>query len=240
MFTLDPLDERYFLPGAEHVTIGLSPWNGRYKPRYIEALTTWARQAFGKVDVFVPGYQAAHTLVAAGFPVSEAVRRTRRTINKLRNPALRALTAAGEPEPEKHVLTWTQLHSRPEYQRGLARVHEAYEHNPAVRGACRSTARAAIDRMDSEPEITDERIDLAVGYALAELPLVLDGPEVYQVESTMFVYHKEMELLDPFLRPGAPVRPAPGQGYAVVTDREENDHERRRADPAAAVPVPAR
>ena len=219
MFTLTPLDhqQRYFLPDADHITVGLSPWNGRYKPRYIEDLVTWVYRRCGKVDVFVPGYEAAHTQAAAGRPVREAVHLARRAINQLRNPALRALEAVGASDPEQHVQSWTQLHNRTAYASCLKQVRAAYREDPEVRAACRATAHAVITHLRDDAEITDHDIDLAVGYALAELPLVLHGPLVYGVKSSMFLYHREMELLYPFFRKDAPLSPAPGQGYAIVT-----------------------
>ncbi|MDT8914502.1 tRNA-dependent cyclodipeptide synthase [Amycolatopsis sp. PS_44_ISF1] len=220
MFTLTPLDRRFFPADPEHVTLGLSPWNGRYKTPYIKELVTWAYRRFGRLDVFVPGYEAAHTLVAGGYPVGESVHRARRAINRLRNPSVRALAELGVADPASHVRTWTQLHNRPAYVHGLELARQAYESDPEARAACRATAHGAISRLEDHSAITDAHVDLAVGYAIAELPLVLHGPEIYGVKSTLFLYHRDMELLHPFLRPGAFLPPAPGQGYAIVTDQD--------------------
>ncbi|UQA92325.1 tRNA-dependent cyclodipeptide synthase [Streptomyces halobius] len=176
-------DSRNILNRAEHVLIGLSPWNGYYKPRTVEALVEWACANFAAVDVFVPGYEAAHTLTAAGLPPREAVHRTRRAVSQLRNPAQRALRRTGITDPELRFHSWTQLVNRPAYQHTLKRVRHAYRTDEAVRRACRLTARGAVLHAAGH-EPTEQQIDQAVSYAIAELPLVLDAPAIFETEST--------------------------------------------------------
>ncbi|WP_331770352.1 tRNA-dependent cyclodipeptide synthase (plasmid) [Embleya sp. NBC_00888] len=211
---------RSVLERAEHVLIGLSPWNSYYKPRVVEALVGWASANFARVDVFVPGDEAAHTLAAAGAQPTEAVRRARYAIGRLRAPARRGLKRAGVPDPDLHLHSWTQLSERPPYQRCLKRVRDAYHTDEAIRGACRRTARAAVRHLAGR-EPTEEQVDQAVGYAIAELPLILDGPNIFGTKSSLFVYHREMDLLSPFISgSSSALRPAPGQGYAVVRSPE--------------------
>ncbi|MEU3062899.1 tRNA-dependent cyclodipeptide synthase [Streptomyces subrutilus] len=223
MFSLSPLSggETFFPDRCDHALIGLSPWNGRYSRRYIEALVTWAHARFPRVDVFTPGYEAAHTLVAAGFATAEAVHRARRAGTQLRNPALRALRDAGMVQPERHVHTWTQLHARPAYTRARHRVQLAYAADPAVRRACRRTAREAV--RGAGRSVPDESaIDLAVGYALAELPLVTEGPSIFDVSSSVFLYHRDMELVHPLVSgESKALVPHPGQRYAIATWEDE-------------------
>ncbi|GBG40587.1 tRNA-dependent cyclodipeptide synthase [Mycobacterium montefiorense] len=208
--------------GAEHVLLGLSPWNSYYKPATIDALVGWACSHFTKVDVFLPGYEAAHTLTAAGIDAPEAVRRARRAVTQLRNPARSALERAGV-SPSKHLHTWTTLANRPSYVTARARVEDAYRDDPEVRRACRLTAREAVRHASGGHEPTDAQIDQAVSYAIAELPLVVNGPEVFGTKTSVFVYHRQMDLLAPLIA-GKTIRlrPAKGQGYAVVT-RAQND-----------------
>ncbi|MFI1385681.1 tRNA-dependent cyclodipeptide synthase [Embleya sp. NPDC020886] len=216
------LGSRSVLERAEHVLIGLSPWNSYYKPRRVEALVRWGCANFVRVDVFVPGDEAAHTLTAAGVQPAEAARRARYAVGRLRSPARRGLRNAGVAEPEHHLHTWTQLSERPAYQHSLKRVRDAYDMDEAVRAACRHTARGAVRRVAGQ-EPTEEQIDHAVSYALAELPLVLDGPAIFGTTTSLFVYHREMDLLAPFINgESTDLRPAPGQGYAVVRPPDQD------------------
>lgn len=212
---------------AEHVLLGLSPWNGYYKPRTIEALVGWACGRFATVDVLIPGYEAAHTLTAAGFAAPRAVHRARRAVGQLRAPARRALAQAGVADPERHVHTWTRLADRPQYAAARARAEHAYRTDPAVRRSCRTTARGAV-RHAAGIEPTETQIDQAVSYPIAELPPVVDGPGLFGTQTSVFVYHRRMDLIEPLITGEATgLRPADGQGYAIVTragdDRREVD-----------------
>ncbi|MEW2577324.1 tRNA-dependent cyclodipeptide synthase [Streptomyces syringium] len=86
---------RHFPERAEHALIGLGPWNIHDTSAVTEALVEWACVHFKTVDVVVPGYEAAHVLVATGCPPRTAVIRAQRATSRLRNPAQRAFNLAG-------------------------------------------------------------------------------------------------------------------------------------------------
>jgi cyclo(L-tyrosyl-L-tyrosyl) synthase len=202
----------------DHALLGISPWNSYYRPRRIEELVAWACREFRSVDVLVPGYEAAYTLMAGGTETLEAVHRARKVGPQLRNPAYRALQRAGVADWQRRVHSWTELANRPAYAALRAAAEEAYVHDPVVRDACRTVARTAVRHAAGGEERADARIELAVRYALAELPLLLDTPAILSVPSSVFVYHRRIELVEPVVDGRSThLAPAPGQGYAVVT-----------------------
>ncbi len=217
-FTVRALTEqgRLLLQRREHALVGLSPFNGYYKPRQIRRLLTWCHQVFARVDVFAPGYEAAHTLTSAGLEPREAVHRARRATSQLRNAALGALRGCGVADAEDRVHTWTMLANRPAYARLHDQVRRDYHHDPVIRTACRETARAAL-RTHSPHDPSERQIDGAVSYPLAEIPLLLDSPAIFRVDSSVFVYHREMTSFTPLiLGRSASVRPNERQGYAML------------------------
>ncbi|MFE0047707.1 tRNA-dependent cyclodipeptide synthase [Streptomyces albireticuli] len=214
-------DSARLLERGEHVLLGLSPWNGYYRPRTVEALARWASARFTTVDFIVPGDEVALTLTAAGWPRERAARRAHRAVKRLRNPAVRALAHCGTDAPERHVRTWTELAADARYGVLRDEVEHAYRTDPAVRRACRRTAALAVQHAAGGQAPLREQIDHAVGYALAELPVVLDSPALFHVGTSVFVYHRPMDLLAPLLTgEAASLRPAPGQGYCVVTAQQ--------------------
>ncbi|MFE7116152.1 tRNA-dependent cyclodipeptide synthase [Streptomyces sp. NPDC057654] len=202
---------------AEHALIGVSPFNGHYKPKVVEALVEGALESFEKVDVLTPGYEAAYTLTAGGMTPPEAAHRVRKATKQLLNPARRALLRAGVTEPDRHLHTWTQLANRPAYTRLRHQVRKAYETDPAVRTACRAVTRDAVAAV-SEGEPDEQQIDIGVDYPMAEMPLFIDTPSVFGVDSSVFVYHRRIQIAEVLLS-GAPhdLELAPGQGFAVAT-----------------------
>jgi cyclo(L-tyrosyl-L-tyrosyl) synthase len=222
-FTLTPITdgEDFFSEHSDHALLAISPWNGRYKPAYIKALIGWACSRFRRVDAFVPGFEAAHTLIAAGWDPGEAVRRARRAIKQLRNPAWQALREAGLREPRVHVRSWTQMLANAPYAAALRRARAAYHQDLAVRRVCRDTARATIRNVSGQ-EPDRAQLDVAVSYPIAELPLVLDAPRIFGVASSTFIYHRDMELIHPFVSGDSALTPCAGQGFAIATPVDED------------------
>lgn len=164
-FSLAPLDSAtgFYSADREHVLIALSPWNG------------------DSLDGFVPGYESAHTLTAAGWDPARAVRRARRASTQLRNPARRTLAALGY-HPDRHVHSWTQLHNRFSYLAGLREARRAYADDPVVRRACRGTTRVAVVWMLTRGD------DIAKVFADSRLSRNLQAlaPRMAGVDSTTF------------------------------------------------------
>ncbi|ARZ72377.1 tRNA-dependent cyclodipeptide synthase [Streptomyces sp. HU2014] len=215
------------LMAAEHALIGLSPWNGYFTARRVETLVEWAAGAFRRVDVFIPSYEAAYTLIAAGVAPAVAVGRARRAVKKLRGPAQRALLRAGCGEGRVH--TGTSLAARPRYLRLRRTVERTYHQDPGVRAVCRAVGRSAVagalaahartasrPEPEREPGLSEERLDTAARYAWAELPVMLDSPGIFGVSSSVLVYHRRTPLMESLLQDDSALRPAPGQGFVVV------------------------
>ncbi len=218
-FTVRTLSRRHqrILNRAEHVLIGLSPFNGYYKPRLVRDLVAWGHHHFDRTDVFIPGWETAHTLTGAGMSPRDAVHRSRRAAKRLRNAAVDALRSCGDTEPHTRVHTSTTLASRGAYTRLHERVRTEYARDPVVRAACRETAREAL-RTHCDGQPSEQQVDLAVSYPLAELPLILDSPAIFATESSVVVYHRELGPLTPLILGRSPtVWPVAGQGFAVVT-----------------------
>ncbi|MFH8789248.1 tRNA-dependent cyclodipeptide synthase [Streptomyces roseoverticillatus] len=227
------------LMAAEHALIGLSPWNGYFTARRVESLVEWAAGTFRAVDVIIPSYEAAYTLIAAGVEPSVAVGRARRAVKKLRRPAQRALLRAGCGEGRIH--TGTSLAAVPRYLQLRRTAERTYHRDPGIRAACLDVARAAVagvqgrimaqpqsverpelseerPRMSvARPQLSEERLDIAVRYAWSELPFMLDSPGIFGTASSVLVYHRRIPLIEPLLRDDAALRPAPGQGFVVAS-----------------------
>jgi cyclo(L-tyrosyl-L-tyrosyl) synthase len=238
VFTLDWLAET--AAHHDHVLVGLSPQNGRYKPEYIRDLIFWLRPRFRSIDVVIPGFEAAYTLVAAGDPPAQAVRRARRAYRQLRNPAVRALADLGVPDPARHVTSWTRLHANAAYRASLIRSRKAYLTDRRIRAACRAMTAEVVGNAADGRSVTPGDIDVAVRYVIAEIPLLTDGPSVFDADRSVFVYHRPTPLVAAIADGGSILTAAPGQTWAVVSQEEANHGEHRRTGTPAAIPVPAR
>ncbi len=210
---------------ADHALIGLSPFNSYFTPQTIKNLVTWAAKHFSAVDVFMPGYEGAHTLTAAGITPQKAVNRIRQANKMLRNPAISALASCGIPDPECRVHTWTQLLNRSSYRNLRELVRASYTTEPVIRHAHRQISQAVVQRV-SKTTPTEQQIDEAVGYSIAELPLFLDSPSIFGVSSSVFIYHRSFEIIKFLVNNSSILKVASDQGFTVVMPAEAGEEER--------------
>jgi len=225
---------------SDHVLVGLSPQNARYKPEYIRKLIFWLHPRFRSMDVVIPGFEAAYTLIAAGHPPAQAVHRARRAYRQLHNPAVRALTDLGVPDAPRHVMSWTRLHATAAYRAALVRSRSAYLTDQPLRRACREIAAEVVGNSTEGREVTADDIDTGVRYVIAEIPLLTDGPSLFGVTDSVFVYHRVTPLMAEIASGTSTVTVDPGQGWAVVDHREANHDEHGGTGPSAALSVSPR
>src|SRR5262249_32830323 len=149
---------------SDHVLVGLSPQNGRYKPEYIRRLISWLHPRFRSIDVVIPGFEAAYALVAAGYPPARAVHRARRAYRQLHNPAVNALAARGVPAAGGPVMSGTGLHATAASRAARPRSRIAYLPDPRIRGACREMTAEVVGKAAGRHPVTAADIDVAVRY----------------------------------------------------------------------------
>lgn len=200
---------------AEHAVIGLSPFNGGFNPHTVQGLVAWGVGHFRRIDVLLPGYEAAHTLVAAGARPLDAVRRLRHALNALRNAATRQLQECGIDRPEQRVHTWTRLQDRAAYLDLRRELERRSRREPWLHQACESAARNAVAGSGGAVA-SDSAVQYAVQYALAELPFLVDSPSIFGAASSVFVYPRPIPLVHALLERDDALPRHRGQGYVSV------------------------
>lgn len=214
---------------ADHALIGLSPFNSYFTPQRIKSLVTWAVKHFSRIDIFMPGYEGVHTLTAGGINPKRAVHRARQANNMLRNPAINALASHGVIDPEYRVHTWTQLLNRNTYRNLRELVRTSYMTEPVIRQAHRKISHAVIHRISGTTP-TEQQIDEAVGYSLAELPLLLDSPGIFGISSSVFIYHRPFDIIKSLVNNSSILKAVPNQGYIVVIPTEQTSSSGSKAE----------
>jgi tRNA-dependent cyclodipeptide synthase len=216
--TAEPLtaDCRRVLEFGECILVGLSPYNSFFRPAAVETLVTWAAARFDRLEVLLPGYEAAYAAIAAGRAPRDAVRSARRAVQQLRTPARRALAAAGRPYPDALVHTWTRLVTRPRYRELRAVAEHAYRTSPELRALCDETSREGlVSALGREP--TPDEVARNLGYVLAEVPFFVDVPGIIGAQTAVFVYNRPSPLVEALFAGVVPeLTPARGHASAVV------------------------
>lgn len=71
------------LAQRDHLLIGISPFNSKFSPKYVESLIQWGASNFKKIDILLPDIESAFLILqSVGNPLTKALKKTRKEINR--------------------------------------------------------------------------------------------------------------------------------------------------------------
>ncbi|WP_051854651.1 tRNA-dependent cyclodipeptide synthase [Streptomyces sp. NRRL B-1347] len=86
---------------------------------------------------------------------------------------------------------------------------------PGFRDLCLDASRCVLaHRMPGEP--TEDQVGEAVRYFLADIPLLVDTPQITGAETSVYVYHRTTPFVEALFEHRLPWSPSPHQGYVVL------------------------
>ncbi|MEU9708439.1 tRNA-dependent cyclodipeptide synthase [Streptomyces sp. NPDC047967] len=211
---------RKVVEAGEAIVLGVSPFNGFYRPSTVESLVDWSAERFRHVYVLLAGPEAAQRFVSRGLPPRRAVNKVKTAVHQQRRAACRALLAAGCSDPNAYALVWSRLAVSPRYRELRAAAAHAYDTVPSVRDTVRSMVSEAVAPTPGALP-PPEAIEANAPYVLAETPILVDAPRILGHEYAVFAYHKPMPLHELLATGVVPeLTPRPGQACARLTLRE--------------------
>ncbi|MCC2930895.1 cyclo(L-leucyl-L-leucyl) synthase [Bacillus mojavensis] len=222
-FTAESLTQncREIFERRRHVLIGISPFNSRFSEDYIYRLIEWAAAEFDNVSVLLAGHEAANLLEALGTPRGKAERKVRKEVSRNRRFAERALLAHGGHPSAIH--TFSDFTENTAYQLMRHEVENAFFEQPHFRHACLEMSREAIIGRARGislmmEEISEDMLNMAVEYVIAELPFFIGAPDILEVEETLLAYHRPWKLGEKISNHEFSIRMRSNQGYLVVQE----------------------
>jgi cyclo(L-tyrosyl-L-tyrosyl) synthase len=194
--------------------IGISPFNSYFSLERIQAIVEFCARDERPVALFIPDDVTRFTLQARGYTAGDALRKTRRQIQYLRNKIDRAVDGRRVP-----VIGCAELESNSAYAQHHALFLQAFENDLPFREKCLDTTRWVLSAKEDE-EVGMEAALLGVRYLLAELPLFFNAPVILGAREVVFVYHQCPDLIAGMYR--QPTRPfvSPGQGFGVLSNQD--------------------
>lgn len=190
--------------------IGISPFNSYFSTERIKAIIEFCERDARPIALFIPDEVTRYTLQARGYAQDQAIRKTRRQVQYLRNKIARA---AGDRC--LRVLGCEELGANPSYMQYHATLRNMFENDPDFRQGCLDTTRWVLAA--SENEVVSEQAELrGVRYLLAELPLFFHAPDILGDEHVVFIYHQcPTFIASMYQEPGSGFV-ASGQGFGML------------------------
>ncbi len=205
-----------------HAVIGTSPFNSYYSEGRLTELLAWANKHFDRVDVFIPDTPTVWTLEAGGYAPEEATHKTRRQVRYLNNKIGRACEAVGTVANRLGLLPWTQVARLDRYAASEQRCRNAFATDREFQLECLAATDDVLQnrRREGHEPSHDQRLG-AVDYIMAELPLILYGPELFDVQTSTFVYHRSLRLFERIFSGDFSIGPSTGQHFVIAQQLAE-------------------
>ncbi len=200
------------------VVLGISPFNSYFSEQVIAEIANWASAAGCDYYLYIPDGPSIFTLRAMGYEANKAIRKARRQCNYLENKIYKALGKLGQTDEEitLRVLNSGRLDGDSVYRRILAQVYDLWQKNEAFKQGCISTAHWVLrNQRRQQYVLSNEALELAARYFLAELPLFLRSPEIINSPSAVFCYHQCPEFVRTLYQHGAYGLLHESQGFVI-------------------------
>lgn len=171
-----------------HALIGISPFNGYFTTSNIEKTLIWAHSNFRSFDVFTMDKASKYNLIAMGYSEDEAIKKTKKQDQHLKNKIMRGLKNTGfsESVAEKKIVLISKLCDNGQYIELYKYCRNLFRSNSFFRDDCLHASKQIL--LDKTDRITDELLDVSVQYLLEELPVWINTPHILGVPFSVFVY----------------------------------------------------
>lgn len=208
-YSISPLEK------IEHALIGVSPFNSYFTESNLEKLFRWAISNFKNINIFIPDEISAYTFQAMGYSEKRAKKKTRRQDCYLRNKVIKALIAnkISESEARNKIIYLSHLIYKAEYLEVYNSCLKLFETDEFFRNGCLATSKWVLSNKGI-PNSSEDLINMAVKYFLAELPMFLDTPKILNVSSSFFVYKDIPNFLEIIYNKKLLV--SPKQGFLTI------------------------
>jgi|GEM_PF-1308949 len=224
-YTEEPASERCreILNRREHALFGISPFNSYFSERNIRKLIQYAHKNFKDWHLIIPDNLPYFNLRAVGYTHEEAHKKQSHQNNRLLNKVARAFSGIqiSKEEMSRKIALVSSFISHPVYCNLHKICSKLYEEDNSFRNECRNLARAAL--RSYTPDNEESALDLASGYLIGELPFVLNTPELFEVPSSLMVYHQRIDFFANVYKSTGYGLLSHSQGHIVLKFYEESN-----------------
>jgi cyclo(L-tyrosyl-L-tyrosyl) synthase len=203
----------------EHALIGISPFNSYYSEENLKKLFSWGLSTFKRISIFIPDGISLYTLRAMGYSEEKARKKTHSQDRYLRNKAIKALLKNGlsEKEAKDRIIFYSDLINNERYAKFHDIYNNLYESDEDFREGCLTVSKKTLGYAQNFANIDRESLHIAVKYFLDELPVLLNGVEILNLKSALFVYKDVIEFIGRVYNDTLFSHlPSPFQGYVGV------------------------
>ncbi len=209
----------------DHLLIGISPFNSRFSPTYVESLINWGHSEFKSVDILLPDEDHSGLLLNDGVHTPEKIaRKVRKELRRHRRTISEVINSLGQRAQHTRLMEFSDFFELQEYKVLRAEVDDAYVKSEPFRTACAAMSQQAILGRQSgcnatakPPSEVAKHIAFATRYILAELPFYLDTPKMMGTSTSVFAYHRIWPIGESLWAKKFPLNVGKSQAHGILS-----------------------
>lgn len=179
---------------ADYAVLGISPFNSYYTREVITDLINVVSSHFIQWKIFIPDEITKFTLQAMGYTKKNAEIKSNKQIRYLKNKVYSSLKTIFKDESiiDNKIIGMKDLNNNLIYLDRYNLMLDFFNSNDEFRSFCLEFGGEALKgvRGNYHKLVSEAEKLLASQYLLAELPLFCYLPEIFQMPTACFIYHK--------------------------------------------------
>jgi cyclo(L-tyrosyl-L-tyrosyl) synthase len=187
---IDKASEEIFKRG-QHVVVGISSSNSYYSEKNIYNTIQWAKENFKDLLVFAADGISYYNFLSRGYTEKEAQKKTKHQDGLMRNRIFRSFDALDIPR-EKLIL-WEDKKLDPNYQKLADFYAQETVQNMEFMNIIDHVIHSIKLPIKGDGVINKE---IAMRYAILELPFLLHTISLFDVPESCFIYHENNPFMD--------------------------------------------
>lgn len=205
---------------GEHFLFGISPFNSRFKKKYVESVFGWATKRFKKIDILLPDIESAsRLLIATGVMESKAISKTRLELNRHKNYLNRIISDLSIFD-NINIYDFADFFTDEKYVNLVRDVSELYYNNDKFKIVCDDMTIQAVNGRSKaynyDPVELKSILKIALPYVISEIPLFTNAANLLGERSSVLVYHKFWPIGESLFNKHFSISVAYNQAFGVL------------------------
>jgi tRNA-dependent cyclodipeptide synthase len=153
--------------------------------------------------------------MALGYDQTKASSKARLGSNRLKNHSQKIIGTNTKVE----IVNWSKrIANNPFYQNNLNLISELYRVNQEFQTDAEEATKKVLMKK-SDRAISEEDIKIGTKYLLEELAFVLSSPDIFEVQSTVYMYHRNWPIYEKLVNGEYDNKPRNNLGFLLVNEK---------------------
>ncbi|HDG6067139.1 TPA: tRNA-dependent cyclodipeptide synthase [Staphylococcus aureus] len=209
----------------KHVTLGISPFTSKYNELYIKKIIQWANLNFEEFSILLDGNESKNLLECLGYSSSKANQKVRKEIKRQIRFCEDAILKCNKTITNR-IHRFSDFKQHISYIELYQQIVNQFNTDSDFRSCCLKMSLKALqskkENLNKPVLITDESLEYAAQYVLAELPFFLNANPIINTQETILAYHAPWKLGTDIINNKFNLKMDKNQGYIILTEKGDN------------------